>query len=396
MVKNQSSSKTIIMACTQPYWSSLQVGSQHIARQFANNGWRVYYFSSPITFLHLFKIHSHEIRRRLQFSIRGQKSHYNKSIYSNIPFSLIAPSGLPFFRSRKLIYEWYKTLIPPIKLQFKKKSIEKVQLLYIDNIFFHFFINIVNCQKSIFRIMDEHHRFPGWNNNAKILAMDIARKCNALIYSAKGLEPYVSMLKPESSLFIPNGVDLSLFKNFKETKKNKRHYLLKKIQDPIIIYSGMIDSRIDFQLLQETAIKNPNIYFVLAGPIENGIKSKYYPNNIIFIGPVPHNELPWLMDSAKAGIIPFDAKNKMERLRGIRPLKLFEYMAAGIPVITSRWPEIEMLDSPAWIYDSKDEFIQLVQRAVKYTPNQKIYTKFAEKHDWKNSFDTLLNYIDKI
>jgi glycosyltransferase involved in cell wall biosynthesis len=240
--------------------------------------------------------------------------------------------------------------------------------------------------------MDEHHRFQGWNKNAKIFAKGIAKKCDTLIYSAKGLEPYVSQLKSERSFLIPNGVDLSLFKNSIESPKAHRHYLLKKISDPIILYSGMIDSRIDFRLLQVAASQCPNISFVFIGPFGVNVQSKNLPENIHFIGPISHKKLPKLMHFAKAGIIPFDTANQMCRIKGIRPLKLFEYMAAGMPVITSRWQEIETLKSPAWIYDSDEEFIKLLGKAVKFAHDSRPFTKFAENHDWKNSFYQLLNH----
>ncbi len=383
------------MACTQPYWSTLQVGSQHIARQFADHGWCVHYFSAPITFFHLFKFRMHEVQKRFQYCLKGPVA-YNNRIYSHIPFSLFAPFGLPLFRSRQVIHRWHKTLIPSIKSQILKFAIDNVQLLYIDNIFFHFLINIVQCEKSIFRVMDEHHSFQGWNKNTKIFSKRIAKKCDILIYSAKALEPYVSELKPKKSFLIPNGVDLSLFKKSIESINVDRHNLLKKISDPIILYSGMIDFRLDFRLLREAASRCPNISFVFVGPFGDGVQPKNLPKNFHFIGPVSHNELPTLMQSAKAGIIPFDTINQMKRIKGIRPLKLFEYMAAGIPVITSRWVEIETLQSPAWIYDSEEEFIKLVHKAIKFPHDSRTFTQFAENHDWKNSFHKLMNHVDLI
>ena len=379
------------MACTQPYWSSLQVGSQHLARQFADHGWLVHYFSAPTTFLHLFKMHSQEVRKRMLNSLLGPKAHYHNRIYSYIPFSLFAPSGLPLLRSRQLVDRWHKTIIPSIKRQLRKYAIEQVELLYIDNIFFQCLTQIIKYHKSIFRVMDEHHRFQGWNADAKLIAKFIAKNCDLLIYSAKNLEQYVSQLNPKRSFLIPNGVDFSMFRPSIEPNRTTRHRFLKDIPDPIILYSGMIDSRIDFRLLRASAARNPTISFILAGPFGEHIKPKNLPKNIYCIGPVSHEELPSLMYSAKAGIIPFDVINKMTRIRGIRPLKLFEYMAAGIPVITSRWPEIESINSPAWIYDSHDDFINLVQKAVNHKHDPRPFITFAEKHDWKKRFIQLLD-----
>ena len=120
------------------------------------------------------------------------------------------------------------------------------------------------------------------------------------------------------------------------------------------------------------------------------------PGNIHFLGPVPHKEIPLLMSSAMAGLIPFDIKKHMGRIKGIRPLKLFEYFAAGIPVISSRWPELEALNSPAWIYDDEESFINLVKKATSNPNDSQCFYAFSKKHDWKNKFDLLMNCLDTL
>jgi glycosyltransferase involved in cell wall biosynthesis len=273
--------------------------------------------------------------------------------------------------------------------QLNKYSIDEVQIMYIDNIFYHYLLDRVNYQKCIFRVMDEHPQFKGWNYNSKALAKRIAKKCDTLIYSAKGLLPYVKELKNTNSYFIPNGVDNSLFNKSNEMREIE-HYLIRQVPKPIILYSGMIDTRIDFKLIRLAAKRDTSISYVFIGPVSGVARPKNLPNNVFFLGPVSHNVLPGIMKSASAGIIPFDIKNNMRRIRGIRPLKLFEYMAAGIPVITSRWPEIEALKSPAYIYDNVDEFCVYIDKVIRKKYDRASLKKFSEKYDWKKSFEGMI------
>ena len=377
------------MACTHPYWSELQVGSQHLARKFANHGWKVHYFSAPVTVLHLSRIGSSALRKRLRFSLHGSTAHHNGNIFSYIPFSLYAPSTIPFLRNKQTIDRWHKTIIPPIIHQLKKYAINNVHLLYIDNIYLGFFLKTVKYRKSIFRVMDEHDQFQGWDSDSKTVAAQIAQRCDTVVYSAKGLETYVSSLKPKNAVLIPNGVDLSRFNRIRHSDRNTRHKRLRNIEGPFVLYSGMIDSRIDFDLIRSVALQNPKISFIFAGPFGGMRRPKNIPGNIHFLGPVPHHELPFLMQAAKAGIIPFDT-NKLNRLRSIRPLKLFEYMAAGIPVISAKWPEVESLCSPAWLYETEEEFNNMVRQSVRKTYDPKIYNNFAAKHDWSSKFKLLI------
>ena len=82
------------MACTHPYWSVLQVGSQHLARQFAKNGWDVHYISAPVTPLHLagLLIQKAELAERFKCALNLTPIQERGNLFSHIPFSLIAPA----------------------------------------------------------------------------------------------------------------------------------------------------------------------------------------------------------------------------------------------------------------------------------------------------------------
>ena len=145
-----SQQKTVVMGCTHPYWSALQVGSQHLARQFARNGWEVHYFSAPITLLHLPKLFSPELIRRLQSSVQGQVIHEDGRIRSYVPFSFIAPDGRFFLRNKAVTHNWYKTMVPSLKSLQNKWKPGKISLLYVDNLSYHILLDRLSYKKSVF------------------------------------------------------------------------------------------------------------------------------------------------------------------------------------------------------------------------------------------------------
>jgi len=389
--------KTVVMACSHPYWSVLQVGSQHLARQFARHGWQVHYFSAPITPLHLLKLSAPEVLQRFKRVFDNPSIHENGMIHSHVPFSLIAPDGRFPLRSKPVTRSWHKTLMPSLWQRIQKAGINRVSLLYIDNISYHFLIEQLSFEKSIFRVMDMHERFPGWEGEARLLAEKIARKADVTAYSANGLKSYIDRLGPNKAILVPNGVDFDLFDFNKNRQHRKRPAAIQHIPDPIALYTGIIDSRIDFNVIKTAAKQLPRVSFVLAGPAEaaNGLSG--LPANVYTIGPVPHPALPDLMRSAAAGLIPFDVENQMDAIKGIRPLKLFEYMAAGLPVISARWPEVEEIGGPAWFYDNAQEFVSLLQKALhpqEFDPA--IARRFAGRFDWKKVFEALISNIDSL
>jgi glycosyltransferase involved in cell wall biosynthesis len=300
--------KTVVMACTHPYWSALQVGSQQLARQFARHGWNVHYFSAPISLMHLPKLFSTEVITRLKCAIQCQTIHADGMIRSYVPFSLIAPAGNCLLRHKVVTCNWFRTMVPSLKSMQHKSGFERISLLYIDNLSYHFLLDQLSYQKSIFRVMDMHERFPGWTGVARHLAQKIARQADVTVYSAHGLKKYVDTLGSSKSVLVPNGVDFDFFHTQSHTQ---RHPLFQNIPDPVLLYTGMIDARLDFGLIRSSAHSLPHVSFVFAGPVGIAHQLSDLPANVYLTGPVSHAQMPELIRSAAAGLIPFDVDNQM-------------------------------------------------------------------------------------
>jgi glycosyltransferase involved in cell wall biosynthesis len=379
------------MACIQPYWSCLQLGSQHLARQFARSGFEVHYFSAPVTPLHLYKIRSPETASRFRSCLKSPAHHPDYNIKSYIPFSLIAPDGLPLLKSRVVTGHWHRTIFPSLKTILKHNNLNHVDLLYLDNLSYHFLLDEIEYDQCVFRIMDMHDHFPGWAGHTRWMAEKVASRADLTIYSALGLKTYVDSLNPGNSLLVPNGVDFDFFRSLRGSAG--RHPALEDIPDPVILYTGIIDSRFDAGLIRIAAGELSDVSFVFAGPRTLDKDLEDMPENVYFIGPIDHDELPLLICSAKAGIIPFDVKHRMDLIQGIRPLKLLEYMAAGLPVISARWPEIENMNSPAWVYDDEQGFVRLIKRAISQKKVAESCIAFAERNDWSRAISLITDNL---
>jgi len=261
--------KTVLMACTHQYDSVRQVGSQHLARQFLNDGWTVYYISAPMTPLHLVTGLSPELKDRWKNTLSGWQQLENKNLYYFTPFSLLAPDGLPLLRSTLVVYYWHYLIIPPIISSLKKHLIKQVDLLYIDNIFLNFLLDFVNYNKSVFRVADIHHTFPGWGKRTIPLAKKIARQVDLTVYAATGHKDYVDTLMPNQALYLPNGVDYEHFVSYSDTMPiDAVSKAMDEISRPIVLYTGTIDERIDFDLIVQVAEILPQVSFVFVGPVD--------------------------------------------------------------------------------------------------------------------------------
>ncbi len=103
------------------------------------------------------------------------------------------------------------------------------------------------------------------------------------------------------------------------------------------------------------APQNPNFYFVLlgGGPEEAAIRAKVATaglnGRVLLTGPVPHDRMPLYLSLGDVGVAPFDtSKHPPLRAAGFfwSPLKIFEYMAMGLPTVTVDLPPLNSIVRP--------------------------------------------------
>jgi len=85
-----------------------------------------------------------------------------------------------------------------------------------------------------------------------------------------------------------------------------------------------------------------------------------YPN-VHFLGEKPRPELPGYLKGLAVALVPYRAN---ELTRNIFPLKLFEYLAAGLPVVVGGLPELRRFEGTIGVADEPQDYPGLVRRAI--------------------------------
>jgi glycosyltransferase involved in cell wall biosynthesis len=112
---------------------------------------------------------------------------------------------------------------------------------------------------------------------------------------------------------------------------------------PRIVFTGAIVSiKLDMPLLVELARLRPAWSFALVGPVGPGdprtdVSTLAAEPNVHLLGPRAYDELPDVLRAADAGLIPY-ARNELTE--SIFPMKVYEYLAAGLPVIATPLPAL--------------------------------------------------------
>ena len=163
---------------------------------------------------------------------------------------------------------------------------------------------------------------------------------------------------------------------------------------PVIGYYGAIADWFDFDLLKTVVQKNPQWEFVVIGPENDDLKPLMELDNFTHIPSIPYAEIPAFAQNWDVATIPFKINNVT---LGTSPVKMFEYMAMGLPIVTTPMPECMLYDS-VFIARDAAEFEQKIRDALAAKDDaayQQTLAAEAAANTWDARVDDIVQIIDK-
>ncbi len=246
---------------------------------------------------------------------------------------------------------------------------------------------------SIYHCID---RFAG---NQKGLKRSILEKQEKLLLEnvdlvfthADGLRQKYEHLTRRPITLIPSAADVSHYQATASV-----HPRISQLPRPRIGIMGTFDGRIDVNLLQNLVTSHPDWQFIFIGQIRPG-RTRLdilfdYPN-VHYLGAYPHHELPVLLNGMDVFLIAYKLNELTEF---ISPLKLFEYLAIGKPIVSVPLPEVLSLSSYVYIANS-DEFSTQIERALESDSSslQHARREEAKKHTWDIRVQSIVKTINE-
>lgn len=215
----------------------------------------------------------------------------------------------------------------------------------------------------IYDVMDELSAFKDappelldWESEA-YRCVDVVFTGGPSLYRAKCTRhPYVHCF--------PSSVDTAHFAKARQSCID--HIEQIKLPQPRLGFFGVIDERIDLNLINQVAQRQPNWQIIMVGPV-----TKISPSdlpcqpNIHYLGQQPYEILPAFVAGWDVCLLPF-ARN--ESTRFISPTKTLEYMAAEKPIVsTSITDVVEPYGDIVYIGDTVDDFLSACDSALYQT-----------------------------
>jgi len=247
----------------------------------------------------------------------------------------------------------------------------------------------VNPKFTIYRLNDLMEGFPNMPKGRIALNKKFLRRADLILPVSRNLYNYaVQIRKSEKGIYlIPNGVDINKF-----LKKREEPLEYKKIPRPRAIYAGALRGWFDWDLIRSIAKINKKISFVIIG---RGNVPLGLPENIFVLGPKPHKRIPAFMQNADVGLIPFKNMSRMETVE--RPLKFYEYLSSGIPIVSVSYGGLKEGMSPYAIFaNTPEDFLKSIKKALSYSKEEKEKLKrVAKQFSWNEIYKKLTKILEE-
>lgn len=249
------------------------------------------------------------------------------------------------------------------------------------------FTSNLRASITIYDCMDELSAFAGApsqmreNERALFSEADLVFTGGASLYESKRMQHTAVYLFPSS-------VDLAHFASARRAEAEPEDQL--HLPRPRLGYAGVIDERMDLELIAGIAAQKPEWQLVLLGPVVK-IDPSSLPrtDNIHYLGMKPYAELPRYLSGWNIGMLPF-ALN--ESTRFISPTKTPEYLAAGLRVIST---PIRDVVTPygdlglVTIADGPCEFVSAAESLIQSQPSSEFLAssaQFLSKSSWDKTW----------
>lgn len=376
-----------------------------LAKEFSNKN-RVFYIDHPFSIKDYFSQYSsgNTVLSRKNALLYG-KDYFRKIDGLPDNFTVIIPQlTLPLnWLSDGFIYDRLSEINDKIVFKTLRKTIKQfdIKSYILINSFDPFFLrNIPKDIKpaiNVYQTIDDITQETYIARHGVRLEKEAIKKADCNFATSKELTRL--MLRYTKKAFcLPNAADFSLFQKAVNQQLDKPAEI-KDITKKVICYTGVIGTRINYELLKKVADFHTDKLLLMVGPLDNDSYKKVGLDtlpNVVFTGSKKITDLPSYLQHSDCAIIPFEYSTLT---KSIYPLKINEYLTAGKPVVATAFSEdIKDFKDEAYVAETEEEFVQNIDLAIKEDSPEKKETRIkrAQLNTWEARVNTFWETLESV
>jgi glycosyltransferase involved in cell wall biosynthesis len=245
----------------------------------------------------------------------------------------------------------------------------------------------------IYHCVDIVASFPGVDRASFLEAeRRLVEAADACLVSSRALETRLREMGAREVVYWPNPADVTAICSLKTERRANRR--------PKVGFIGAVQShKLDVELLKHVASELPSVDFVIAGPIGygisgHGIDRRDFPENVSFPGLIARADVPSFLSQLDVGIIPYLIN---DYTGGVFPMKVFEYLAAGLPVVATELPSLVGEVAEIAFAATAEAFVESLRRALLDgdEPARRRRVAYAQSYSWERRVEDAIRLLNR-
>ena len=224
----------------------------------------------------------------------------------------------------------------------------------------------------------------------------VFREANLVFVTSEKLQQRAAQFNERVYLF-PFGVD---FERFAKTRTDARQLPreLQHLPRPVVGYVGGVHQWVNQDLMEQVVSGFQEASFVFVGPWQTDVSRLARHPNVHLLGARPHEEVPAYIKGFDVGMVPYHLS---EYTAHVYPTKLNEYLAMGIPVVTTDLPEIRRFNaehgSVVTVAADSEGFLKALREAASRSSAETIESRIdvARQNSWHRRIARMAQYVEE-
>ncbi len=363
-----------------PWYGPTRFSKHHLARYWAASDNRVLYVEAPLGPLAVLRRRAGalaELRQTLRGPRRAEPNLWVRRHFNPVPYHDV--SRLTASRvANRLGQRWMAPLIRRdlAGLGFRQ-PILVAGLPHIADA-----LDRLPRRLLVYHCADDYTHVRGFPASLPALEEALCRRADLVVTTSEALREARARFNPRTH-WVPNGVDLTHFSSPVEPADE-----LRGVGCPIIGFVGGLSQWVDVPLIASLARQRPGWLFALVGPVGIGVAGLRSLPNVRLLGPRAYTDVPSYLAAMDVALIPFVQDSVTWNAD---PIKAYEYLAAGVPVVATDLPALRRLAHVVRLAGSAEVFLQEVDAAAAEGREARRAERQAEaaRHSWRSRFEQL-------
>jgi glycosyltransferase involved in cell wall biosynthesis len=272
---------------------------------------------------------------------------------------VVSPKMWPWFRSafaRGLNRKLLQRQLLPVVQSFAEPPVAVTTLPIVADL-----MGRLPVRRWVYYCVDDFGQWPGLDQ-ATMQKMEevVVARADTLVAVSETLHARLAGMGRQSQL-LTHGVDLAFWSAAQ--KEGPGPARLEGLPRPLVVFWGVIDRRMDLDLMRRLAADLTQGTLVLVGPEADPDPDLFAVPRVVRTGSLPLEELPVVARAASVLIMPYA---DLPVTRAMQPLKLKEYLATGKPTVVTALPAVRPWADCMDLAESPEAFVEAVRRRLEW------------------------------